>query len=40
LKKASGFKDDDDVRNYFLKKANGEVKEDEIKNSFTLDVYW
>jgi hypothetical protein len=32
---AAGFKDDDDVRDYFQKKANGEVKEDIIKESFS-----
>ncbi len=32
---AAGFKDDDDVHDYFRKKAKGEVQEDKIKESLT-----
>ena len=32
---AAGFKNEDDVHDYFRKKANGEVQEDKIKESFT-----
>jgi hypothetical protein len=36
---AAGFKNDDDVRNYFRKKARGVVKEDDIKESFTMELW-
>jgi hypothetical protein len=39
LKKATGFDDDGDVREYFLKKAKGVVKEDKIKESLTQDEW-
>ena len=39
VKKAAGFKDDDDVLEYFRKKAKGEVKEDEIKESLTQEEW-
>ena len=39
LKKASKFKDDDDVRDYFRKRAKGEVKEDKIKDCLTEDEW-
>ena len=32
---AAGFKDDDDVRDYFRKKAKVEAQEDKIKESLT-----
>ncbi|KAI3644424.1 hypothetical protein MP228_010588 [Amoeboaphelidium protococcarum] len=31
LKKAAGFRDEDDVRDYFNNRANGQVEKDEIK---------
>jgi hypothetical protein len=37
--RTAGFKNDDDVRNYFRKKARGVVKEDDIKESFTREVW-
>ena len=33
FKRAAGFKDEGDVRDYFRKKENGQVKEDKIKDS-------
>ena len=39
LRRASGFKQAGDVRDYFRRKAKGEVKEDEIKESFRKDVW-
>ena len=36
---AAGFKDDDDVRDYFRKKSKGEVQEDKIKESFTKEAW-
>jgi hypothetical protein len=39
LKRASGFKDDGDVRNYFRKKAKGEVQKDDIKDSLSKEEW-
>ena len=39
FKRAAGFNNDGDVRDYFRKKAKGEVKEDDIKESFTQEVW-
>ena len=39
FKRAAGFKNDDDVRDYFRGKAKGEVKEDDIKESFTKEAW-
>ena len=39
FKGASGFKDDDDVRNYFRKRAKGKVENNEIKDSLTEEEW-
>ena len=39
FKRAAGFKNDGDVRDYFRKKAKAEVKEDDIKESFTKEAW-
>ena len=36
---AAGFKDDDDVHDYFRKKAKGEVQQDKIKESLTEKLW-
>jgi hypothetical protein len=39
FQRASGFRNEDDVRNYFLKREKGKIKENKIKSSLTEDEW-